>query len=280
MSTTFSQPQNRRALFSSRSANRIASRDFVVWAIFLLAIGQLIFFTWLTLGQPIIDLWGFRPPQTAVAVPYILREGAWLATVLPILGEPWVIPFEFPFFQWCVTLLVWLTGAPIDACGRLVSAFFTVATLWPVFLLAKSAGLGRRFGLIAGALWLMAPVVIFFGRSFLIETTIVFLSVGWLAFYVRVLTGGSYLDYIACVVFGVLAALVKITGFAGFIVVGFIYTCAFVWHHRERLVANTRPLLLAGGPFFFQRSRSYYGATIPTGSWPRTRWPLSCILRT
>lgn len=247
MNTTFSQQQNQQPTFSSPSANRLAGGDFVAWAIFLLALGQFMIFTWLTLGQPIIDLWGFRPPQTAIAVPYILRNGQWLATALPILGEPWVIPFEFPFFQWCVALLASLTGAPVDASGRLVSAFFAIATLWPLFLLAKSVGLGRRFALIAGALWLMAPVVSFFGRSFLIETTVVFLSAGWLAFYVRTVTRGRYGDFIACVVFGVLAALVKITGFAGFVVVGFVQTCALVWRHRERLAEITRPLMLAGG---------------------------------
>ena len=227
--------------------NPDASHDFAAWAIVLLALGQFMFFTWLTLDQPIIDLWGFRPAQTAIPVPYILREGHWLATALPIFGNPWVVPFEFPFFQWCVVLLAWLTGASVDACGRLVSAFFAVVTLWPASLLAKSFGLGRRVALIAGALWLMAPVVMFFGRSFLIETTVVFLSAGWLAFYVRTLSRGSYIDGLAGLVFGLLAALVKITAFAGFVVVGFIYTCAFVWQHRERLEAITRLLLLAGG---------------------------------
>jgi hypothetical protein len=251
MSTTFFEPENKQATFYSPSANRIASGDFVAGTLFLLAIGQFAFFTWLTSNQPIIDMWGFRTAQTAVAVPYILREGAWFATVVPIFGEPWVLPLEFPFYQWCVALLVWSTGAPIDACGRLVSAFFAVAILWPVFLLAKSVGLERRYTIIVGVLWLSAPVVVFFGRSFLIETTIVFLSAVWLAFYVRFLTSKSYMDCITCLVFGVLAALVKITCFAGFVVVGFIYTCVFVWCQRERLAANFLALLFSGGTVFF-----------------------------
>jgi hypothetical protein len=249
--TTSSERENRQPTFSSSSANEITTGNFVAGAIFLLAIGQFAFFTWLTSNQPIIDLWGFRTAQTAVAVPYILREGAWFATVVPVFGEPWVLPIEFPFYQWCVALLVRSTGAPIDTCGRTVSAFFAVATLWPVFLLAKSAGLQRRYTLIVGALWLLAPVVLFFGRSFLIETTTVFVSAVWLAFYVRFLTSKSYMDFITCLIFGVLAALVKITCFAGFIVVGFIYTCVLMWRQRERLAGNFFALLFAGGTVFF-----------------------------
>src|SRR4030095_13240921 len=104
--TTSSERENRQPTFSSSSANEITTGNFVAGAIFLLAIGQFAFFTWLTSNQPIIDLWGFRTAQTAVAVPYILREGAWFATVVPVFGEPWVLPIEFPFYQWCVALLV------------------------------------------------------------------------------------------------------------------------------------------------------------------------------
>jgi hypothetical protein len=225
----------------------LARGELVAGAICVLALGQFLAFTWLTLDQPIIDLWGFRTAQTAIGVPYMLREGRWLDVVLPVFGEPWIIPLEFPFFQWCVALLVSLTGASVDASGRLVSAFFTIATLWPVFLLAKSAGLGRRSAMIAGALWLAAPLVIFFGRSFLIETTIVFLSVAWLAFYVRTLSNGGFVNGLACGVFGVLAAVVKITGFTVALVIGFVYTLSFIWCRRTGLAAVARPLLLAGG---------------------------------
>jgi hypothetical protein len=139
-------------------AEVIRAADFVAWAIFSLALVQFIVFTVMTLNQPIIDLWAFRPAQTAVSIPYMLRDGAWFAYVTPVLGEPWIVPFEFPFFQWCVALLVQITGAPIDACGRLV----------------------------------------------------------------------------------------KMSGFAPFVVAGAAYTCAFVWKERQRLAANLIPLVLAG----------------------------------
>ena len=246
---SFLEPAKTTPAGSVSPLARIASGDYVPWLVFCVALCQFMFFTWRTLDQPIVDMWGFRPAQTAISVPYMLRQGAWLANVVPVFGEPWVLAQEFPLYQWCVALLVWVTGAPIDACGRLVSAFFAVAALWPVFLLVKAAGLTttRRFTLLLGALWLLAPVVVFWGRSFLIETTTVFLGLGWLAFYVRFLTRRSYVDYVVCLVFGVLAAVVKVTTFSGFIVVGFTYTCVYMWNRRDRFAKDLFPLLLAAG---------------------------------
>jgi hypothetical protein len=204
-------------------------------ALWCLAAAQFIIFTLLTLGQPAIDLWGFRSAQTAVAVPYMLREGAWLPNIVPVFGEPWILPIDFPIYNWCVALATLVTGAPIDACGRLISAAFALATLWPLSILAQEMRLARGTALLAGALWLAAPIVVFFGRSVLIETTTVFLSVVWLAYYVRFLQTRSWLNALICLVFGVLAALSKIPTFAGFTIAGFLYTCWFAVDRRREL---------------------------------------------
>jgi hypothetical protein len=223
--------------------------DAAIKAVVLIAFCQFLFFTWWTLDQPIVDMWGFRPAQTAISVPYMLRQGAWLTNIVPIFGEPWIFAQEFPFYQWCVALAVWATGAPLDSCGRLVSAFFAVAVLWPVFLIARAshAPTARRVTLLAGALWLLAPTVVFWGRTFLIETTTAFVSLGWLAFYIRFLTRRRYVDCLVCLAFGVLAAVVKITAFAAFVTVGFIYTCAFILDRRHRFFKDIPMLLLAAG---------------------------------
>jgi hypothetical protein len=199
-----------------------------------------------TLDQPIVDRWGFRPAQTAISVQYILHEGAWLANIVPVFGEPWVFPQEFPLYQWCVALLALATGSAVGVSGRLVSAFFAVAVLWPLYLLSKETRFGsnRRITLLVGALWLLAPVVVFWGRSTLIETTAVFVSLAWLAFYVRFLAKGKWVDYGVCLGFGVLAATVKITAFAPFIVAGFSYTCIHIWHRQKHIVEQLVPLLL------------------------------------
>jgi hypothetical protein len=154
-----------------------------------------------------------------------------------------------PLYQWCVALLAWATGAPIGACGRVVSALFAVAVLWPIFLIAKAErpATAWRFTLLVGALWLLAPAVVLWGRATLIETTTVLLGLGWLAFYIRFITKGRYADWLICLAFGVLAALVKLPAFTGFMFVGLIYTGASAWNRRHRFLRNLPQLLLAGG---------------------------------
>jgi hypothetical protein len=200
------------------------------------------------LNQPILDMWGFRPAQTAISVQYMLQGIGWFANIVPVFGEPWVVALEFPLYQWCVTLAAWMTGAPLDACGRLVNASFTIAVLWPIWLLAKDTmgARGRRAALLLGGIWLLSPVVVFWGRSFLIETTSVFLAACWLAFYVRFLKNRRPATYLACVVFGMLAATVKATTFAGFAVAGLFFSGAYLWNARRDLRRQFLPLLIAG----------------------------------
>ena len=149
---------------------------------------------------------------------------------------------SFRVYQWCVALLVAITGAPIDAIGRLVSAAFALACLWPMCILAREMRIGRGVALTAGALWLAAPLVVFFGRSFLIETSVVFLGVSWLAFYIRFLNRRRAVDFAVCLAFGMLAGLAKPTALAGFLVVGFIYTCAVVFAERREIRLLILPL--------------------------------------
>jgi hypothetical protein len=216
--------------------------------VFCVALLQFVALTYLTLDQPILDMWGFRPAQTAAGVPYILRGQGWLATIVPVFGEPWALPLEFPIYQWFVAALAWITHIQIGPCGRIVSAAFTVAAVWPISIIADALAPGEKWRstLHVSALWLFAPVVVFWGRSFLVETTTVFLGLCWLAFYIRFLREGGWMNYSACIAFGVLAAAVKVTAFSGFIVAGFFYSCLFFWTKRNSLESQTSQRGISG----------------------------------
>ena len=215
-------------------------------AVFAIALVQLLFFTLYTLNQPLTDMGGFRPAQTVVNIPYMFSQGAWLNYITPVFGEPWIAMFEFPLYQWCVALLSTLTSLSIDASGRIVSALFAIGVLWPMAVLAQTLALSWRFVLIASALWLLAPVVVYWGRSVLIETASAFLAAVWLAYYIRFLATREYRDFAVCLGFGVLSALVKVTALAGFLVVGAGYTGYFLWQRRHEFACAFGPALIAG----------------------------------
>src|SRR5262249_18009686 len=146
-----------------------------------------------------------------------------------------------------VALFALVTRIPVDASGRIVSWLFAIGTLWPIYLLAKEfvPAVARRATFMLGSLWLFSPIVVFLGRSFLIETPGVFLSAVWLAFYVRFLARSRWQDYVPCLIFGILGAAVKIPAFAAFVVAGFLYTSWWVWHRRNQLAAVWSTLVLA-----------------------------------
>ena len=218
----------------------------IFWLIFALSVGQFAFFAFWMLDQPIVDLWGFRPAQTAISVQYILSEGAWLLSVVPVFGAPWTLPLEFPAYQWAVAVLAWVSALPIDTSGRLISILFCGLCIFPIYSIAKATKLTnpRQITCLTVSFWLMSPVVIFWGRATLMETTVIFLSLMWLSFYVRFLSTKGVSNFVLCIAFGALAATVKLTAFAGFVVAGLFYTIFYIWNNRATITGHIAHLSL------------------------------------
>ena len=74
--------------------------------------------------NPLLDFHKFRQTQTAISTYYMLGKAPSLAYEVPVLGEPWAAPMEFPVFQWAVAAIVTLFGTALDQTGRFVSCFF------------------------------------------------------------------------------------------------------------------------------------------------------------
>lgn len=213
---------------------------------FLSACIYFLYYTTLSMGQPPLDMWGFRPAQTVISIRYMLSEGAWFENVVPVFGAPWKYPQEMPLYQWIVAVLVLATDLPIADGARLVSAVFTVATIYQVYRIAKILVQEQAliYGFVFGTLWLATPAVVFWGRSPLIESTVIFFAAAWLNFFIRHLQNGAWTTFLACIITGVLAATVKVTAFAGFVVAGFIYLVYFLFSNRNT-ITNTRLLRLS-----------------------------------
>ena len=109
------------------------------------------------LDQPVVDMWGYRPAQTVVSVPYMLSEGAWLTNIMPMFGEPWIFPQEFPLYQCCVAALSWALGLPVNSAGCVVGALFAVACVWPIYLVAEATRVpdNHRVTLLVSTLWFL-----------------------------------------------------------------------------------------------------------------------------
>jgi hypothetical protein len=198
------------------------SENLFVFVLFIALMGAILrAFYVLALGlwHPLLDMAHFRQTQTALSVYWLTHGGSWLRYETPVLGAPWSIPFEFPLFQWLVSLVVEL-GVPIDAAGRIVAFSFYLATLWPLHVIIREAALGRVAFLATAILFMTAPMYLYWSRTFLMESCALFFSVMALAFLIAYIRDGRANAAAAATLAGIVAALVKITTFPAFAFVG------------------------------------------------------------
>src|SRR5262249_21779810 len=137
-----------------------------------------------------------------------------------------------------------------------VSLTFFLLTLLPAYRVLAWLGFAREHRFLALALFAVSPFYIFWSRTFLIESTALFFSMGYLAAALPAVDKPTPGRIGVAVLFGVLAALVKITTCFVFSLLILLYL-ARVWmdHGRDRF----RPtmlgrqgllaLLLVGMPF-------------------------------
>jgi len=136
-------------------------------------------------NNSILDRHAFRQTQTAISVEYIQQTGCTLRYETPVLGPPWSIPFEFPLYQCLVAEVSNRTHMRLEQAGRLVSVAFFYATLIPLFLLLRDLRFSKIHACATVALAAISPHYIFWSRTFMIESTALFFSVAYLAFFSR-----------------------------------------------------------------------------------------------
>jgi hypothetical protein len=167
--------------------------------------------------QPLLEQHSFRQTQTAITAYWGIVSGWQFAYETPLFGAPWSVPFEFPLFQWLVSVVVLLTDLPLDSAGRITSFGFHVGCAAVLAVLLRQLGAGRDGAIFGGALFLLAPVNMFWGRSFLIESCALFFALAFLATVAAFLQAESrslkYAYLVGALVLGVTGAAVKITTF-------------------------------------------------------------------
>lgn len=167
--------------------------------------------------KPLQDLHGFRQTQTALGVRSMIELGTWLRYETPVFGPPWSIPFELPLYQWAVALVTIFSGIPLAQSGRWVSAAFFVAAVALGYRVLGQLAIRSDHRLAVLSLLLASPLYLFWSRTFLIESTALFLSLAYLALVLRAFERPSPAVLIGAACVGALAATVKVTTFWGFL---------------------------------------------------------------
>ena len=163
-----------------------------------------------TMDRPLVEAHAFRQTQTAYTALEYHRHGIdLLQTPLPVLGPPWVVPFEFPLFQ-AIAALVMDAGVPSDLALRLTSlVFFLLSAFLLVLIVRREAG--ERVAGIAVIAFMIAPLGLLWSRTSTIESLAVAASLASVLGALRWDRGGSRRDFALAIVFGAIASLVKVT---------------------------------------------------------------------
>jgi hypothetical protein len=206
------------------------------------ATSWLLFFTAITLSNPILDSFGFRQAQTAINVYSILHDNVFLDYLTPVLGAPWALPFEAPVYQVLVASLTYLTGFDLDASGRIVSVVFFFIVLGSGYTIVKALLPGDRYTARLFLLFgLVSPIYLFWARTFMVETCALGLGMAWLACVLRPWNDRALPWLVASIPLCVLAALAKVTTWPAFVVAGGLYFVTEIWRTRA---IKIKPMLI------------------------------------
>ncbi len=237
----------------------------------------------------VLDFIGFRQAQTALTAYFMVGRLPCLAYETPVVGPPWSIPFELPVYQWIVAVIVTFCHTPMDETGRAVGLVFFLLTLVPAYRIFTWLGFARGHRFLALSLFVVSPFYIFWSRTFLIESTALFFSMCYLASALPAVEHPCFRRLSAAILFGVLAALVKITTCFVFSMMVLFY----LFHHwRVQGKERYRPaqlgrtvllsMLLLGIPFAAgwswtrfadeQKARNPIGRHLTTSAAVMQRW--------
>jgi len=199
-------------------------------------------------NHSILGLHAFRQTQTAMAAEGMLAGSSWLRYETPMLGVPWSIPFEFPLYQWILAGASGLLGSPIAQTGRVISIAFFFATLVPLISLQDTLGIRGNRRLILPCLMLVSPTYIYWSRAVMIESTVLFFAVSYLALFAAFLLrpdAGRYGTLCLAAACGAIGAMVKITTIPAFLVAGSVLL-GLVYRGSRRFTGKLVAALVLG----------------------------------
>lgn len=195
------------------------------------------------LDKPLLGPHAFRQTQTAISAHYMAGDAGMFADyITPVLGKPWRIPMELPVYQWVVARLHGWSGLPLDPAGKIVAVAAWLLCLGPAWSILRNCGAGRAEACTGLALLLSSPLYLFWGASFMIETTALLLGLAAVALALRAAWGPGAPGpaMAAALVCGCAAAMVKAPTWA--VAAGTGGLLVLVHHPRKERVPWTRRL--------------------------------------
>ena len=119
-----------------------------------------------------------------------------------------IFHFEFPLFTYLVALLYKIFGFD-EILGRLVAIAFSMGSIWFLYLLGKRY-FDETSALVACGLFAVLPFSVYYSRTFMPESAMIFFSISMVYMFARWLDTRKWSHFILASLFSTLAFLVKL----------------------------------------------------------------------
>ena len=162
-----------------------------------------------TLRQPLAEAHAFRQTQTAYTARLFHDQGVDLIhPQLPVLGEPWEVPFEFPLFQ-ALASIPMSFGMSADSAMRttgLITFLVTALLVWGLVRYVTRRPVPALAALVAFS---FSPLGLLWGRTSMIEYLATAGAVAFALASIRWLDRGRWWWAAAAICGGVVGMLIK-----------------------------------------------------------------------
>lgn len=175
------------------------------------------------IDNPFLDSHAERQTQVAMVARNLSHDNfAWWCTRLDMFGpvESCHV-LEFPLIQGIAALAYSVVGEH-QIIGRIVALIFSICSIG--FMYGVSRYFSDRIGtIIAVTVYSLAPFSVYFGRTFMAESVMMFCSLGAFYFVLKHGNAGRRLDFVFALILGAFAVLAKPTAIV------ILLPIAFVW---------------------------------------------------
>jgi hypothetical protein len=194
-------------------------------AIALLAISLFHAISCFSIGwnNTINDHHSFRQSQTAITAYYFKNKPFRLDYETPVLGKPWSVPMEMPFYQLAVARLSSFLHLPLDQAGRAVAIACYLLIAIPLYFLLREFRVAVSHALLVVSIFLASPFYLFWSRAFLIESSVLLLCFCYLACVIAGTNRNSAALIVLSLMFGLAAGWAKVTTWLPFLLVGSLW---------------------------------------------------------
>jgi hypothetical protein len=173
-------------------------------------------------GHGILDVHAWRQTHTAISAFEMTRGGPFWHYRTPIFGPPWQWPLELPLYQWLAARVSQWTHVGLEAAGRGVSVAAFIGALAAGWTTLDLFDIAKRHRLVVLSLLWTSPLYIFWSRTFMIESTALFLAATYLALVHHATRRGildrtSLAGLVCAALAGALAGATKVTTLTPFL---------------------------------------------------------------